>query len=128
MIHTEIKLTDLDKLRHHEEVDSEYLKELTQKIASDKILKFAIVADKNTNVVLDGEHRFNALKSLGCKKIPVVYVDYNSPNIVVQSWRGNQKLTKKDVIEAGLSGKKLPAKTTMHMVKMSDDLVHIFCA
>ncbi|MGB9713563.1 MAG: pyridoxal-phosphate dependent enzyme [Candidatus Bathyarchaeales archaeon] len=126
MIQTETKLADLDKLRHHEKVDPKHLEELTQKIASDKILKFAIVADKNTNVVLDGEHRFNALKSLGCKKIPVVYVDYNSPDIVVQSWRGNQKLTKKDVIEAGLSDKKLPAKTTKHMIKMSENLAHIF--
>ncbi|PMB75216.1 MAG: hypothetical protein C0193_01495, partial [Candidatus Bathyarchaeota archaeon] len=109
-----------------EKVDPKHLEELTQKIASDKVLKFAIVADKNTNVVLDGEHRFNALKSLGCKKIPVVYVDYNSPDIVVQSWRGNQKLTKKDVIEAGLSDKKLPAKTTKHMIKMSENLAHIF--
>jgi cysteine synthase/O-phosphoserine sulfhydrylase/cystathionine beta-synthase len=126
MIQTETKLADLDKLRHHEEVDPEHLKELTQKIASDKILKFAIVADKNTNVVLDGEHRFNALKNLGCKKIPVVYVDYNSPDIVVQSWRNEKELTKKEVIEAGLGNKKLPAKTTKHMVKMSENLAHIF--
>jgi cysteine synthase/O-phosphoserine sulfhydrylase/cystathionine beta-synthase len=126
MIATELKLADLDKLRHHEEVDPEHLKELTQKIASDKILKFAIVADKNTNVVLDGEHRFNALKSLGCKKIPVVYVDYNSPNIVVQSWRNDKTLTKKDVVEAGLSERKLPPKTSKHMVKMSENLAHIF--
>jgi cysteine synthase/O-phosphoserine sulfhydrylase/cystathionine beta-synthase len=126
MINTKVQLANLDDLKQHEEVDLKHLKDLTQKIASDKILKFAIVVDKNTNVILDGEHRFNALKNLGCKRVPVVYVDYNSPEILVQSWRKNKKLTKKDVIKAGLSGKKLPPKTSQHMIKMSDDLTHIF--
>ncbi|MGC8939301.1 MAG: pyridoxal-phosphate dependent enzyme [Candidatus Bathyarchaeia archaeon] len=126
MIDTKLQLTNLNELKQHEDVDLQHLKDLIQKIASDKILKFAIVADKNTNVILDGQHRFNALKNLGCKKIPVVYVDYNSHDILVQSWRKDKKLTKKDVIEAGLSGKKLPPKSSRHMIKMSDNLTHIF--
>lgn len=75
----EAQLVELNKLRQHEEVDSAHLKELKEEIRSDMVLKFAIVVDKNTNVILDGEHRFNALRELGCRSIPVVYVDYNSP-------------------------------------------------
>ncbi|MGQ9625165.1 MAG: pyridoxal-phosphate dependent enzyme, partial [Candidatus Bathycorpusculaceae bacterium] len=126
MINIKPQLANLNELKQHEEAEPQHLKDLTQKIAADKILKFAIVADKNTNVILDGEHRFNALKNLGCKKIPVVYVDYNSPDILVQSRRKDKKLTKKDVIEAGLSEKKLPPKTSRHIIKMSDNLTHIF--
>jgi len=97
---------------------------LTEQIASDKILKHAIVADKNTNVILDGEHRLNVLRNLGCKRIPVVYVNYNSPEIEVQPWR-SEMLTKKDVIEAGLSGKKFSPKTTKHMIRNGNTLSHI---
>lgn len=122
---TEAQLVELDKLRQHEEVDPAHLKELKEEIKSDEILKFAIVVDKNANVILDGEHRFNALKELGCRRIPVVYVDYNSPDIVVQTWRNNPHLTKKDVIEAGLSEKKLPPKTSKHMIRISGKLSHI---
>jgi cysteine synthase/O-phosphoserine sulfhydrylase/cystathionine beta-synthase len=122
---TEVQLVELDKLRQHEEVDPAHLKELKEEIKSDKILKFAIVVDKNTNIILDGEHRFNSLKELGCRRIPVVYVDYNSPDIQVQSWRNNLHLTKKDVIEAGLGEKKLPPKTSKHMIKIGDRLLHI---
>jgi ParB-like chromosome segregation protein Spo0J len=122
---TEAKLAELDKLRQHEEVDPAHLRELKEEIKSDKILKLAIVVDLNTNVILDGEHRFSALKELGCKKIPVVYVDYNSPDIEVRTWRSNPHLTKKGVIEAGLGGKKLPPKTSKHMVAISDKLLHI---
>lgn len=119
------QLTKLTTLKPHEEVDPKHLQKLKSKIESDGILKLAIVADKNTNVILDGEHRYTALKELGCKTIPVVFVDYNSPQIEVQSWKGNPHLTKKDVIEAGLSGRKLPPKTSKHMVKFDTQLAHI---
>jgi cysteine synthase/O-phosphoserine sulfhydrylase/cystathionine beta-synthase len=121
----EIHLIELERLREHEETDPEHLKELTQQITADKILKHPIVVDEKTNTILDGEHRFNALKSLGCKRIPAIYVDYNSPNIVVQTWRNNYNLTKRDVVEAALSGKSFPPKTTCHMIRNSETLMHI---
>ena len=121
----ETYIVELDKLRQHEEVDPNHLKELKKEIESDKILKMAIVVDKNTNVILDGEHRFNALRELGCRKIPVIYVNYNSPDIEVQSWKGNPHLTKKDIIEAGLGGRRFPPKTTKHMINVGDRILHI---
>ncbi|MCW3975923.1 MAG: ParB N-terminal domain-containing protein [Candidatus Bathyarchaeota archaeon] len=81
--HVKAQLVELNKLLEHEECDQFHLKELIKEIATDRILKLAIVADKDTNIILDGEHRFNALKKLGCKKIPVIYIDYNSPSIEV---------------------------------------------
>jgi len=121
----EVQLVDLDRLLQHEEVDLDHLKELTAEIASDKILKQAIVADENTNIIIDGEHRLTTLKILGCKRIPVIYIDYNSPDIEVQAWRDGERLTKEDVIKAGLSGSKLPPKTSKHMIRNSDTLSHI---
>ncbi|MEM1552425.1 MAG: ParB N-terminal domain-containing protein, partial [Candidatus Bathyarchaeia archaeon] len=118
----EIHLIKLEELHEHEETDPAHLKELTRQIAADKILKHPIVVDEKTNTILDGEHRFNTLKSLGCKRIPVIYVDYSSPNIVVQTWRNDYNLTKRDVIEAALSGKRFPPKTTCHMIKNSETL------
>ncbi len=121
----EVHLVELEKLRHHEEVDPEHLRELTQQIADDRILKYAIVVDRKTNVILDGEHRYNALINLGCRRIPVIYVDYESPDIEVWAWGGNYKLTKRDVVEAALTGRRFPPKTSRHMIRNSDDLAHI---
>lgn len=120
-----VRLVELNQLRQHEEVDPTHLKELKEEIRSDGILKFAIAVDINTNIILDGEHRFNALKELGCKKIPVVFVNFNSPEIKVQAWRKGEQLTKKDVIKAGFSRQKLPPTTTKHMVKICNRLRHI---
>lgn len=121
----EIHLIKLEELHEHEETDPTHLKELTKQIAADKILKHPIVVDEKTNIILDGEHRYNALKSLGCKRIPAIYVDYNSPNILVQTWRNNHNISKRDVIEAAISGRRFPPKTTCHMIKNSETLSHI---
>ncbi|MEM3597286.1 MAG: pyridoxal-phosphate dependent enzyme [Candidatus Bathyarchaeia archaeon] len=122
---TEPQLTSLEKLKPHEEVDPNHLTKLKRSIEVDGVLKHAIVADKSTNVIIDGEHRFTALKELQCKTIPVIYINYKSPLIEVKSWRKNFKLTKKAVIDAGISGKKIPPKTSKHLIKMSADATHI---
>jgi hypothetical protein len=115
----------IDELKEHEEINPSHLKELMEEIKSDGILKNPIVVDKNTKVVLDGEHRLNVLKMLGCNKIPVVLVNYRSPKIKVLPWRKGEKITKKDVIIAGLTGNRLPAKTSKHMVEVNGKLKHV---
>ncbi len=120
-----VQLAELNKLKHHEEVNSTHLEKLKKEIKADGILKLAIAVDAKTNVILDGEHRFNAIKQLGCKKIPVVFFDYDSPDIEVQAWRKGEQPTKKDVIEAGFSGQKFPPTTTKHMVRICNRLEHI---
>jgi ParB-like chromosome segregation protein Spo0J len=120
-----VELVDLDKLKHHEMVDSARLKKLREEIKSDGILKLAIAVDKNRNIIIDGHHRAVALKELGYTKIPVVFVNYDSPDIEVQSWRNPVKLTKEDVIKAGMSSEKLPPKTSKHMVWVDGVQKHI---
>jgi ParB-like chromosome segregation protein Spo0J len=80
-------LIELERLTAHEEVNLQHLKELKKEIELDRILKFAIAVDEATNIILDGHHRFNALRELGCKRIPAIFVDYNAPQIKVKSWR-----------------------------------------
>jgi cysteine synthase/O-phosphoserine sulfhydrylase/cystathionine beta-synthase len=121
----EAQLVELDEMRQRKEVNPTPLKKLTEEIASDKNLKFAIVIDKNTNVIIDGEHRFTALKNLGCKKIPAVDVHYNLPGIEVQAWGTGQSLTKKDVIEAGMEERKLMPTTSKHIIRTGNKLSHI---
>jgi ParB-like chromosome segregation protein Spo0J len=70
---------NIEKLKEHEDVDLKHFKKLLEKIKSDGILKRPIVVDKNTKVVLDGEHRLRVLKEMGYDKIPAILVDYSSP-------------------------------------------------
>ncbi|HIE23863.1 MAG TPA: hypothetical protein EYP68_06510 [Candidatus Korarchaeota archaeon] len=120
-----ICMINLNELKGHECTLEERIKELQGEILRDGILKKPIVVDKATLVILDGHHRVEVLKRLGCKKIPAVLVDYRDPNIMVLPWRKGEKVSKSKVIEAALSKMKLPPKTTMHMVVVGEGLKHI---
>ena len=116
---------DMKDLKEHEMVNLDYLKKLKRQIRKDKVLKKPIVVDKNTKIIIDGHSRFNSLKQLGLSKIPVFLIDYNSPEILVRRWNDNKKITKEEVLSAGLNGKKLPPKTSKHMIKIGNKIEHI---
>lgn len=118
-------IVEIDMLKEHEEIDKERLKRLKNEIISDNMLKKSIAVDKNTNVILDGHHRLRALKELFYKRIPVVFVDYQLPEIQVQAWKKGEIITKDMVINAALNGKKFPPKTSKHMVLINGKLKHI---
>lgn len=120
-----IKLVRMDELKPHERVNPEYLRELKEEIRCDGVLKFAIAVNKNRNIILDGHHRVAALKELGCTKIPVIFVDYSSSDIEVQSQKNGIHLTKEKILKAGLGLKKLPPKTSKHMIKVGDSMKHL---
>jgi len=116
---------NIHDLREHEEVEPKYLERLKKLIRKDKILKKPIVVDKGTRIIIDGHSRFNSLKQLGYSRIPVLFIDYNSPEILVRAWKNDTKITKEDVLAAGLNGKKLPPKTSKHMIKFVNKFKHI---
>jgi len=120
-----IEFVELDKLKPHEGVFATHLRKLREEIESDGILKLAIAISQNGNIILDGHHRVAALKELGCVKIPVVFVDYNSPDIEVQTRRKNIQLTKEEIIRAGMGFKKMRPKTSRHMIRVDGTLKHI---
>ena len=118
-------LVDLAALKEHEEIRPDYLEQLKDEILSDGILKMPIAVDKTTYIILDGHHRLQALKKLGCKKIPCVRVDYQSENIRVIPWREGETITKETIIDMALSGRKMSSKTSKHMIILNGEWTHI---
>jgi len=118
-------LVKITELIGHEQTIEEYLEELKNTIRSDGVLKKPIVVDEKHNVIIDGHHRLEALKRLRCQKIPVYFINYESQMVKIESWRDTEPITKDVVIRSALEGKKLPPKTTRHMVRASTHWVHI---
>lgn len=85
-LNLEISILPIDKLYLHEEIIPEMLKQLSNEIIMDGMIKHPVIVDKNSFVVLDGMHRVAAAKDIGCKRIPVCLVDYSNPNIVLGRW------------------------------------------
>jgi hypothetical protein len=120
-----ICLIDLEALKEHEQIRPDYLEELKNEIVSDGILKMPIAVDKTTYIILDGHHRLHALRRMGCKRIPCILFDYQSPEIQVLPHREGETVTKEMIIEIALTGRRMPPKTSKHMVMIEGELKHI---
>ena len=126
MVSTRLELVKIEDLIEHEEVDEQHLEEISKLIASDGVLKRPLAVDYRTRVVLDGVHRLNFLKRCERENVPVYFLDFLSDEIVVFSADHRTPMHKEDVIEAALSNKKFPPRTTWHMIRMPNGhLEHI---
>ncbi|MEM1550822.1 MAG: ParB N-terminal domain-containing protein, partial [Candidatus Bathyarchaeia archaeon] len=93
----------------------------------DGVLKKPIVVDETTKVIIDGHHRVEALRLLGCKRVPACCVDYTCNEIGLKSNPEDLKITKDKVIEAALRNSPFKPKTTWHYIKLGDGIKHISC-
>lgn len=117
----------IDQLKPHEKGSSLYLKLLRKEILKDGVLKYPIIADDQTHIILDGMHRWLALKSLGYELIPVMLVDvHKNQNIHVGKRRihrytdsVDKELSVKEVISAGVSGHLMEPRSTRHFFPFS---------
>lgn len=108
-------LLPINELREHEAVDQANLA-----VREADILEHGgvvpIVVEREHHVILNGHHRYNALKRLGCKRVPVYLVDYYSPSVRLELWPESSvgRLSKKDVVKMGIGRELFPPKTTRH--------------
>ena len=112
---TSIQEVDVDTLKCHEEVVEnrlvsffDYLKTLD----GDILISSIIVCDE-TMIIIDGHHRYHALKKFGLKKIPVTFVKYNSPEIKAYY---DDRILKSDIINNVKRGRIFPAKSSKHVI------------
>jgi len=110
-----IEKLKIRQLNPHEKVIEENLKKILTSIKVEKRLKEPIIVDKETKVILDGHHRVKAFKILGLREIPCRLVDYSSDEITVEPHQ-NGDVSKKEVIEKGLSDELFPPKTSKHIL------------
>ena len=111
-------VVELRRLHGHERIRPALLKELTEQIRRDGFLKRPILVAARDFVILDGHHRAEAIRSLGCTKIPVYLVDYESDFVSLATWPDATVVvvSKKEVIRRGLTKDLFPPKTTRHTV------------
>jgi len=81
-----ISLVDLNDLKPHEEIIEQALADLAKAIVDQNEVRDPVIVDKESLVILDGMHRYNALKRLGCRLAPACLVDYEDERISVGSW------------------------------------------
>jgi hypothetical protein len=122
-----IAIVPIDELKPHEKGSPVYLRLLRQELLKDGMLKYPIIADDKTGTILDGMHRWLALKSLGYTLIPVILVDaFQNRKIRIGKRRIHRyvddsppKITIEKVISAALSGRLMKPRSTRHFFPFS---------
>lgn len=83
-------LIDVDKLLPHEEIVPGRLKDLMEKIRREGVVDMPIVVapvpGTDKYLVVDGHHRWAAVKELGCRKVPAVIIDYFDERVKLKTW------------------------------------------
>jgi hypothetical protein len=84
----EIEFLEPKEIIPHEEPSIEKLNALISKIKNDGFINHPILTTKIKNkiIILDGTHRFFALKNLNVKFIPIQLVNYHKKRIKLSSW------------------------------------------
>jgi len=115
------EIVSIGKLIPLELVFSTHLKNLEAMIDNDGFMLKAIIADKNTGIVLDGSHRYVYLLKRGFKEAPVHWVDYADENIRVGTQLSHRFFIEDSVGISkavckgyALAGPLLPPRTTRH--------------
>jgi len=81
-----IALLELSLLKPHEEVIENLVRKLSNEMESEREVKDPLIIDEKDHVILDGMHRLNSLKMLGCRFAPCCLINYDNPEIKVESW------------------------------------------
>lgn len=67
----QIKIINNQLLKQHEQIRKAHLSKLQKQLADDGFISDPIIVDVKTMVILDGHHRFNAIRRLGLSHSPV---------------------------------------------------------
>ena len=119
MTHTIVfQLVPIDRLRSHEEIDEAKVEELLRELGRTKRFLEPIWVARESNVILNGHHRVEALRRLGAHRVPAWVVDYHSPAVKLDRWEPGPPIEKEEVVRRAHGRELFPPKTTKHRIEV----------
>ncbi|MCC2112166.1 MAG: ParB N-terminal domain-containing protein [Hyphomicrobiales bacterium] len=112
----EVVIADRDRLLPSEHVFAERVDWLTAKITTDGLWTAPVPVDRDTGLIMDGNHRYIAAGALGLAQIPVIPLPYDDWRVTVVCYDDPGVYFDLDRLrQLARSGGLLPPKTTRHL-------------
>ena len=111
----EIKEINISNIMPHEKVllDKKEVLKGNLKYKDDQLIISTILICSESNMIIDGHHRYTALKELGFKKAPVTLVNYFTDKIITDE---SDSFSKNEIISNSKKGKLYEPKSTRHLI------------
>lgn len=116
---------NIDEALPHEEVMNNRLDAMINYIDSlspHTVIPSILISEDN--VIIDGHHRYHALKEKGFKQLPVHVLKYNSQYIVTHN-EPEKLLKKSEIIQRAKHMDLMTPKSTMHHIMVNNKLLPI---
>ena len=109
---------NISEIKPHEEVIKERKNQLIKYLGTnlDQISIQSIVVDDKSKTIIDGHHRFHALKELGYSMVPITKIDYFDDSIITH-YNPNLSLSKEEIVSSANRKELLHPKSTIHQIR-----------
>ncbi|AMP39494.1 ParB N-terminal domain-containing protein [Ralstonia solanacearum] len=98
-----------------EEVDADHVRRLADTIRATGLWTTPIPIERDTGIVMDGNHRVRAAALLGLHHLPCVLLDYADPRVSVTHWSSGAPFSIASIRQRIVVERRLfPYKTTRH--------------
>ncbi len=116
----DVVLYPITLLRPSEEVNMAHVEALTKEIVRCQRWTTPIPIEKETGIIMDGNHRYQVAHHLALTYIPCVLLDYTDTRITVYDWQNGRAFSPLRIREQILKqGNIFPYKTTRHLFSPS---------
>jgi len=117
------EILPIERLRPHEAIDQAGVDAIIRDLHHRRIFREPIWVARGSHVILNGHHRWAAMRSIGAHRIPAWVFDYlDDDTIHLDRWTPGEPISKHQVVEAGEKGELFPQKTTRH--RLTKELPH----
>lgn len=111
----EFRLVPVASLHPHEQIEEADVERLVKEIRSQGLVREPIWIAEPEGVILNGHHRYEALRRLGVRRVPAWAVDYSDTAMELNRWSPGPPLDKAEVVRRAQEGSLFPPKTSRHL-------------